>query len=869
MFREAPHMKDLESNQLDWRTNLLWWLLTGVAFSVFAFSVFEILSFTLSKTAVLVVAVFVSFLVAPYSFRIPRTESTFFPKIVLAFWGTALLGVFGGVMLAATASAAEHGSIRRHPWSWLAGVSKDVVATFVSASVFYLSLDTFSGPQPMVVAGSFLIPNEVVFASCMMAVAHYAAITAIELISWQAQGQQVDWKVFDRVAILPLSGHLVSLAAAICLFLTFNHFGIEFGLVLVPIAIGANVAYKIHIRSLDLKTKEIKEASRIHLATVEALATAIDARDQIGVGHVRRTQIYAVGMGRLLELSSGEIDALRTGALLHDIGKLAVPDHILNKPGKLTHGEMEKTKIHSSVGASILEKVGFSTPVVPTVKYHHEFWDGSGYPEGLRGSQIPLTARILSIADAFDTLRGARPYRPAISRDDACSFLRAGAGSQFDPKIVDLFLRNLKVFEDEIEVEGLMYEFEPADQSHESASPSFVEQIKRANREVFTLYSLAKDFSSALSIEETLSLFTDKVKEFVPYDSCAVYLLDETGEFAHAAHVAGENSSFLTGKRVRVGEGATGYVLKKRKSVENVDPALDFSVAHTETSQGYKTMVSRPLIADERLIGAITLYSGEITSYQDEHFRLLETVAKIAADAIAKSQQHEEAATHALTDPITGLPNARCLQSEFDKEVKRSIRNGSTFQVLMLDLDGFKAVNDSFGHKVGDKLLTAIGGVIRSQLREYDFLARYAGDEFVALIPDMDNTGIREVCQRIEKAVTEFAVPVDANSAARVGVSIGSACYPAHGESFDQLVISADKAMYQAKAMHRRRDLAINVVNRPADLLEEYVAANEPKVVADADLEKEYADLEISMRSGEMLVVELDERHIVTTEHVN
>jgi diguanylate cyclase (GGDEF)-like protein len=248
---------------------------------------------------------------------------------------------------------------------------------------------------------------------------------------------------------------------------------------------------------------------------------------------------------------------------------------------------------------------------------------------------------------------------------------------------------------------------------------------------------------------------------------------------------------------------------------------------------------------------------------------LLETVAKIAADAIAKSQQHEEAATHALTDPITGLPNARCLQSEFDKEVKRSIRNGSTFQVLMLDLDGFKAVNDSFGHKVGDKLLTAIGGVIRSQLREYDFLARYAGDEFVALIPDMDNTGIREMCRRIEKAVTEFAVPVDAISAARVGVSIGSACYPANGESFDQLVISADKAMYQAKAMHKLRDRAINEVNRPADLLEEYVPANEPKVVADADLDKEYADFEISMRSGEMLVVELDERHIVSTEHMN
>lgn len=869
MFRKTPHMKDLEYKQIDWRTNLLWWSLTCAALAIVVFSIFAAASFAFSRLAVLAVAVFVAFLVAPYNFRIPRSESTFYPKVLLSFWGTALLGVFGGVILSASAAAAAHGSIRRHPWSWLAGVSKDVVATFVSASVFYLSLDNFSGPQPTVVAGSFLIPNEVVFASCLMAAAHHATTTAIELAFWQIQGKSVDWKVFDRIVVVPLTGHLVSLAAAICLFLTFNHFGIEFGIVLVPVAIATNFAYKIHIRSLDLKTKEIKEASRLHLATVEALATAIDARDQIGVGHVRRTQIYAVGMGRLLDLSAGEIDALRTGALLHDIGKLAVPDHILNKPGKLTHGEMEKTKIHSSVGSSILDKVGFTTPVVPTVKYHHEFWDGNGYPEGLRGAQIPLTARILTIADAFDSLRGARPYRPAVSRDDACSFLRAGAGSQFDPKIVDLFLRNLKSFEDEIEIEGLMYEFEPSVFGSDGSSPNFVEQIKRANREVFTLYSLARDFSSALSMEETLSLFADKVREFVPYDSCAVYLLDETGEFADAAHVTGENSSFLKGKRVRVGEGATGYVLKKRKPVENVDPGLDFSVSQSGGSLEFRTLVSRPLIADDRLIGAITLYSHELAAYHDEHFRLLETVAKIAADAIAKSQQHAEAATHALTDPITGLPNARSLQIEFDKEVKRSTRNDSTFQLLMLDLDGFKAVNDSFGHKVGDRLLTAIGGVIRAQLREYDFLARYAGDEFVALVPDVDNAAVQELCRRIENAVNEFGIPVDGDSAARVGVSIGAASYPALGESFDQLVISADKAMYLTKAVHRRESRVTEIDDATATTSATYHPEMTSAASAGIGTEQGFADFEISMKSGEMLVVELDERHIVSSDQVN
>ncbi|HVF46300.1 MAG TPA: HD domain-containing phosphohydrolase [Pyrinomonadaceae bacterium] len=199
--------------------------------------------------------------------------------------------------------------------------------------------------------------------------------------------------------------------------LLFTRLGLELLYVIVPVVAPAACAYRIQHDQLRQKTRQIVEASRLHLATVEALATAIDARDQVGVGHVRRTQIYAVGMGEILGLSPEEIDAIRTGALLHDIGKLAVPDHILNKPDGLSPAEFEKTKIHSRVGASILEKVGFDSPVVPTVKYHHENWDGTGYPAGLKGESIPLTARILGLADAFDTMRAARPHRAAMTRE--------------------------------------------------------------------------------------------------------------------------------------------------------------------------------------------------------------------------------------------------------------------------------------------------------------------------------------------------------------------------------------------------------------------------------------------------------------------
>ncbi len=652
---------------------------------------------------------------------------------------------------------------------------------------------------------------------------------------------------------------------AVCV-LGFAVLGISlFAAAFVCMLIAGNLAYRFHSLILEQHTKQISEASRMHLATVEALATAIDARDQVGAGHVRRTQIYALGLGRVLNLGEDDINALRTGALLHDIGKLAVPDHILNKPGKLTDAEMEKAKIHSSVGASILEKVGFSYPVVPTVKYHHEFWDGTGYPEQLKGNKIPLTARILTIADAFDSLRGARPYRDAVSREDACKHLRTLTGSQFDPKLVTTFLHNLRDFEDEIGAEGLAY-----DQSGEGSteqqvmweepdSAGYVEQIKSANREVYTLYEMAKEFSTSLDHKETLSLFTNKIKELVPFDTCLVYLLDDSGEFATAVHVEGNNDSALLGKQIKTGEGATGYVLKNRKPVENVDPSMDFAFFREDFSNEYARMVSLPLIADERLIGAVSLYSNGLTIYQEEHLRLLETISRTAADAILKSVQHAETTAYALTDPMTSLPNARSLQQQFDKEVARANRTGHSFQVLVLDLDGFKAVNDTFGHKVGDKMLKEISRIIKEQLREYDFLSRYGGDEFVALVPETGSSDVLELCRRIETAVSEFDLPVGLDSVAKVGVSIGAASYPNHGETFDQMIISADKAMYSTKAFHKQRQAEFRETAKVA----EPVLMPAPHV----DAEPETVPVEFTFEDG--VVLELDESHIVTYSAVN
>jgi diguanylate cyclase (GGDEF)-like protein/putative nucleotidyltransferase with HDIG domain len=855
-------METSSSQNNSWQSRVLHLGLIAVAGAVLGLSIIEVVSIsgTPSTIGVVLSSVFVSILLSRYEPRIAGTDIRISLKTIFGFWGVIWLGIAGGVLLAACSSIANRGVSASRRKRLASDVAADVLSTFFSAIAFYLSINYFEDGGRLEIAGKLSVAYEMIFASCIMALTHFAQSQALTyLLRERAYGRRSRSNI-TRWLLVPATNSLISLLATIFFFIVFSHFGIEFGLVVIPVAILGHLSYRIHVRRLEQKTKLITEASRIHLATVEALATAIDARDQMGIGHVRRTQIYAVGLGNILGLGDDEINALRTGALLHDIGKLAVPDHILSKPGRLTPAEMEKIKTHSLVGASILEKVGFPYPVVPTVKYHHEYWNGMGYPEGLRGTNIPLTARILAIADAYDTLRVARPYRHAVSQEEACNFVRTRAGTQFDPRLADVFLRNLKIFDTEIRAQQLVYETDldavsVSDVIDAGASPNYVEQIKRANREVFALYSLARDFSSEIDLGEILPLFTQKIRELIPFDTSVVYLLDEDKESASAVYVEGKHKAAFSSKTVRVGEGATGFVLKERVPSDGLDPALDFASSEPELEREYRAMASIPLIADDKLIGAISLYSSELSRYQDEHLRLLETVSRIAADAISKSLEHAVTENYALTDPMTGLPNARSLQMHFDKEVKRASRNESSFQLLVLDLDGFKSINDTHGHKTGDKMLKEIGEIIRSQLREYDFLSRYGGDEFVAIIPDTDSTDVMELVRRIEEAVNGFSLVVE-QTVARVGVSVGTACYPIHGETFDQIIVSADKAMYLTKSFHRKRAATLEPDDRmlrPAVSLPEELA--------------EFAT--VTGVTSEGLILEVDETHIVSSSAVN
>jgi diguanylate cyclase (GGDEF)-like protein/putative nucleotidyltransferase with HDIG domain len=524
-------------------------------------------------------------------------------------------------------------------------------------------------------------------------------------------------------------------------------------------------------------------------------------------------------MGAVLGLSKAEIAALKAGALLHDIGKLAVPAHIINKPGRLTPAEFEKMKIHTTVGAQILSRVDFPYPVTPSVRHHHEQWDGLGYPDGLKGEQIPITARIISVVDCFDSVREDRPFRRGMTRDEAVALLLRGSGSHFDPNVVELFIRHLPRFETQISELGLPQQLPPDEerepialnevdmvQTRERGCYMAYDQIKSAHQEVYALYEIARTFGSSLDVRNTLEVLVDKVGHVVPFETCVVYLYDELKGYATATHIAGKNAKILAARSIAPGEGVTGFALANRSAINQLHPSLDFM--GLEIERDYRSMASLPLFKGDVLLGALSVYSTDLEQYSDDHMRLLETVTRLASDALANAMHHAQAESNALTDPLTGLPNARYIALRFDEEASRARRNSRTFQVVMLDLDDFKNVNDTFGHKVGDKMLREMGRIIQTQLREYDFLARYAGDEFVAIVQELVGSQVEDLRHRIETAVKEFSLHVRGVGQARVGISVGTATYGVEGETLDQLLVAADQAMYRAKSDHKLAKLS-------------------------------------------------------------
>jgi diguanylate cyclase (GGDEF)-like protein/putative nucleotidyltransferase with HDIG domain len=585
------------------------------------------------------------------------------------------------------------------------------------------------------------------------------------------------------------------------------------------------LSYKTYLRRVADQQRHLEEVSALHLASVEALARAIGARDQTleasrqaSDTHVRRVQKLAVSLAEAAGMSEDEVKGVEVAALLHDIGKLAVPEHILTKPGKLTADEFQAIRLHPSVGAEIIKAVPFPYPVAPLIESHHERWNGSGYPLGISGTDIPLGARILGIVDYFDALIADRPYHKALTETEATEIIAREAGRALDPDLVTKFLKIVKevppappsVAAPRAEGAGPARKLGvpatglAADTTATEGVQSALENITRANQEMRALYEVAEAMGTRLSVADTMALLASKLTPLVPASSWSLFLYDPASGVSRCEFATGLDSDLLRQVEVPFGAGAIGWMARRAEPIVNARPGADFEAGRVSgATSTLKSMVAFPLVVRDRFIGALAAYHVEPDHFTAAHLRVLDRVSAQAAKVVQDALVFEQIRSDSLTDSLTGLANARAFVAHAEREMAKADRQDTQRALLVIDVDRFKAINDRYGHDVGDQALRAIGSAIRQAVRSYDFCARNGGDEFVVFLAECDDHQAVDRAREIQGAVDALAFEAFSGADIRLGISVGWATYPKDGHSYEALVKKADRRMYQNKSARK------------------------------------------------------------------
>ncbi len=568
--------------------------------------------------------------------------------------------------------------------------------------------------------------------------------------------------------------------------------------------------YKVYMSRLEVQQR-VQETSDLHLATIEALAGAIDAKDQMTNSHILRVQIYASGLAQAVGMSAPEIQGVRTAALLHDIGKLAVPEHILSKPGPLTPEEFQKVRIHPKVGAEIIAGVPFPYPVAPLIMSHHERWDGKGYPQGLAGEEIPLGARILTVVDYYDAVTSERPYHNALSHESAINLLKHEAGRALDRHLVETFIQLLPDLIrkcDTLEPPVSLLDApasEPAATvpAPEGSRAMAFENIGLAHREIYALYEIAQAMGTSLGVSDTMELISSKLTKIIPWTGCALFLQQPDPGLMRCRYAAGGDATRLLDATVRVGEGLSGWVARNRRTLVNANPRVEFEAAGILGDLRLHSAIVCPLYVGEMFIGALALFHTEVNRYTDDHRRLISSVAEQAGAVIHNSIIFEQAQEDSLTDPLTSLPNRRSMFARLTHELARAERLQSQLALIVLDIDEFKRINDSYGHHVGDQALREVADALRAALRQYDLCVRFAGDEFIVVISDCprDNAELKRA--ELQERIAAIEIEVRQGHRLALSASAGAAVFPDDGTTYEALLADADRRMYQDKSVRR------------------------------------------------------------------
>jgi diguanylate cyclase (GGDEF)-like protein len=524
------------------------------------------------------------------------------------------------------------------------------------------------------------------------------------------------------------------------------------------------------IRSIRL----YRELDDAYLSTVSTLMSTIVARDHYREDHQRKIAADAVAIGERLQLTENELRDLRYASLFHSLGKIGVPAAILSKPGPLTPEEKKIMQEHPILGGRILESIRFLRGVVPIVRHANERWDGAGYPDALTGEQIPLTARILAVAIAFESMLADRPYRPARREDQALAEIKGMSGKWYDPTVVNAFVAM-------IEARGVIHAAE--------------DEVQTTSRELAILAELTPEFHTILDLQQLLDRTLVVLQRAVPGASLTILLHDEQTDELVARAVAGGWTTVDSPSRIPTDRGISGWVFNHREGQIVDDVRAD---PRYIGDARVRSELVVPLVSRGRTVGVLVLSHQAVAAFSKRDLTLMETVGAQIAAQIEVAELHERLKRAANTDALTGIHNYRYFYDRLEEEVARAERHQQPLAVAFFDIDELKKVNDTYGHLAGNEVLRMLGQSISERVRTEDVPARYGGDEFV--MPDTPREEAEKVVIRLMEILDATEVKLPGGGSIKMPArSWGISSYPMDGQTAEALVENADTRAYARK----------------------------------------------------------------------
>jgi len=528
-----------------------------------------------------------------------------------------------------------------------------------------------------------------------------------------------------------------------------------------------------------------RQQEESYVATIGALAAALDAKDRYTEAHSREVAELAVNVGKRLGLPPEQLRLLEYGALLHDIGKIGIPGYILQKPGPLTPEEFAVMREHPVIGERILASVPFLAPLGPIVRAEHERWNGTGYPDGLKGEEIPIEARIVHACDAFQAMASDRSYRKALPPEEIVAEFRKETGQQFDPRVVAVMLELIEHEPPHITAAAQAFG-RPAPDATVSGPRGWAQHMQ-------SVEALGQQLARATSTEDICNRIGETITALLPHDQCRVLLMTEDRTRLEVVYLQGtdrEEYRDVTADNatVEMGEGIAGWVAESRRGVVLGDTERHPKAVHVKgTDVIDESMLAVPVTFEDELLAVIVVLKLGLNQYSLDQLRLLTILANQAAVSMANARLIDRLASAAAVDALTGLMNRAAFEDAVNKHMLRPQSWGT---LLMLDVENLRETNEAYGHRAGDAVLRRIARAIRTSIRGDDLASRWIGDDFAILAPGIDASQAAVLAGRIETALQSD----------RISIRWGTAEY--HGDA----LTAQDLLTAALKSMPDRRD---------------------------------------------------------------